>query len=86
MQQPLALLSFALIAAQFMLMLAFARNRRMRQVMASNALLLLAVLTLSVTVWDMDRERYEWGAAVARQAVSIGALTRLRDRAEVVCQ
>jgi hypothetical protein len=45
MQQPLALLSFALIAAQFMLMLAFARNRRMWQVMASNALLLLAVLT-----------------------------------------
>jgi hypothetical protein len=79
-------LSLTLIAAQFALMLAFASTRRMWQVMASNGLLLLAVLTLSVAVWDMDRERYEWGEAVARQAVSIGALTRLRDRAVMVCQ
>jgi chaperone required for assembly of F1-ATPase len=72
-------LAFTLIVAQFVLLLAFARNRRMWQVMASNALLLLAVLTLSVVVLDMDYQRDQWG-------VAIDALTRLRDRMATACQ
>jgi predicted lysophospholipase L1 biosynthesis ABC-type transport system permease subunit len=72
-------LSFTIIAAQFALMLFFARNRRMWQVMAANGMLLLAVLTLSVTVWDMDRERNQL-------AVAINALTRLHDQMALFCK